>query len=199
MHSTLTVKTNKGSYPITIARGALSCVGELLNLSRRVLVVTDEGVPSEYAEAVAKAALSPTLITLPTGEGTKSLRSFEKLLSLMLKKGFTRRDCVVAVGGGVVGDLAGFAASAYMRGIDFYNIPTTLLSQVDSSIGGKVAVNLDGIKNCVGAFYPPTAVVIDPDVLKTLPHRQVASGLTEALKMSMTHDEALFELFEKGE
>ena len=195
---TLTVKTSKGSYPITIERGALARVGELLTLSRRVLIVTDEGVPAEYARLVADASLAPTLVTLPTGEGTKSLRSFEKLLSVMLKEGFTRRDCVVAVGGGVIGDLAGFVASAYMRGIDFYNIPTTLLSQVDSSIGGKVAVNLDGIKNSVGAFYPPKAVVIDPDVLKTLPHRQIASGLAEALKMSVTHDKALFEIFKNG-
>lgn len=199
MQSTLTVKTKDGSYPITVARGALARVGSLFNLSRRVLIVTDEGVPSAYAEAVARASLTPTLAVLPMGEGTKSLQSFERLLSLMLKNGFTRRDCVVAVGGGVVGDLAGFAASAYMRGIDFYNIPTTLLSQMDSSIGGKVAVNLDGVKNTVGAFYPPKAVVIDPDVLKTLPRRQIASGLAEAIKMSLTHDETLFSLFEEGE
>ncbi len=197
--STLTVKTAKGSYPITVARGALSRVGTLFDLSRRVLIVTDEGVPAKYAEAVKQASLFPTLVTLPTGEGTKSLACFEGLLSVMLKEGFTRRDCVVAVGGGVIGDLAGFVASASMRGIDFYNLPTTLLSQVDSSIGGKVAVNLDGIKNAVGAFYPPRAVVIDPDVLKTLPRRQIASGLAEALKMSVTHDEALFSLFEKRE
>lgn len=199
MQSTLTVKTSKGSYPITVARGALAKAGALLNLSRRVLIVTDEGVPKAYAKAVADASLSPTLVTLPTGEGTKSIACFEKLLRVMLAEGFTRRDCVVAVGGGVIGDLAGFVASAYMRGIDFYNLPTTLLSQVDSSIGGKVAVNLGGIKNSVGAFYPPTAVLIDPDVLKTLPERQISSGLTEALKMSCTHDEALFSLFEKGE
>ena len=199
MQSTLTVKTSKGSYPITIERGALTHADTLLTLARRVLVVTDEGVPKEYADKIVKASLDATLVTLPSGEGTKSIAAFEKLLGVMLKAGFTRRDCVVAVGGGVIGDLAGFAASAYMRGIDFYNLPTTLLSQVDSSIGGKVAVNLDGIKNCVGAFYPPAAVLIDPDVLQTLPERQISSGLAEALKMACTHDEALFSLFEKGE
>lgn len=198
MQSTLTVKTSQGSYPITVKRGALAHVGELLSLDRRVLIVTDDGVPKEYAECVASACLSPTVIVLPQGEGTKSLASFELLLQTMLDNGFTRHDCVVAVGGGVVGDLAGFAASAYMRGIDFYNLPTTLLSQVDSSIGGKVAVNLGGIKNSVGAFYPPRAVVIDPDVLKTLPPRQRSSGLAEAVKMAATHDEALFEMFESG-
>ena len=198
MQSTLTVKTSTGSYPITVERGALAHIGTLLKLSRRALVVTDEGVPKEYAARVASASRFPTVVTLPEGEGTKSLACFEQLLSVMLEAGFTRGDCVVAVGGGVIGDLAGFVASAYMRGIDFYNVPTTLLSQVDSSIGGKVAVNLGGIKNSVGAFYPPRAVVIDPDVLKTLPGRQIASGIAEAIKMAATHDEALFALLEKG-
>lgn len=194
----LTVKTEKGTYPITVERGALCRIGEYLSLSRRVLIVTDDGVPAVYADAVVRASKDPTLVTLPRGEATKSFASLEKLATVMLRAGFTRHDCVVAVGGGVIGDLAGFAAATYMRGIDFYNIPTTLLSQVDSSIGGKVAVNLDGIKNAVGAFYPPSAVVIDPDVLTTLPERQISAGLTEALKMSVTHDEALFSLFETG-
>ena len=114
----------------------------------------------------------------------------------MLDRDFSRKDCVVAVGGGVVGDLSGFAASAYMRGIDFYNIPTTLLSQIDSSIGGKTAINFGGVKNIVGAFYQPKKVLIDPDLLKTLPDRQIANGLAEAIKMSLTSDKELFELFE---
>ena len=116
----------------------------------------------------------------------------------MLRRGFSRKDAVVAVGGGVVGDLAGFVASAYMRGIDFYNIPTTVLSQVDSSIGGKTAVNLDGIKNIVGAFYQPKKVLVDLDLLDTLDERLISEGLAEALKMGLTSDEILFELFEKG-
>jgi 3-dehydroquinate synthase len=114
----------------------------------------------------------------------------------MLDHDFSRKDCVVAVGGGVIGDLSGFAASAYMRGIDFYNIPTTLLSQIDSSIGGKTAINLGGTKNIVGAFYQPKKVLIDPDLLKTLPQRQMANGLAEAIKMSLTSDRELFELIE---
>ena len=117
----------------------------------------------------------------------------------MLECGFSRRDCVVAVGGGVVGDLSGFAASAYMRGVDFYNIPTTALSQIDSSVGGKTAVNLRGIKNVVGAFYQPRRVLIDADTLSTLPHRQLASGLCEGLKMAATFDAELFAEFERGD
>jgi 3-dehydroquinate synthase len=117
----------------------------------------------------------------------------------MAKNRFTRSDCVVAVGGGVVGDLAGFVASSYMRGVDFYNIPTTLLSQVDSSIGGKVAIDLGGYKNIVGAFYQPKCVIVDPELLLTLNIRQVRAGLAESLKMATTSDAELFAMFESGE
>ena len=192
------VELLENGYDIVLERGALSKIGEYLDLDRRVLVVTDEGVPSEYAEAVARASKRPTVVTVKQGEGSKSFSTLEELCRVMLKNGFTRNDCVVAVGGGVVGDLSGFAAASYMRGIDFYNIPTTVLSEVDSSIGGKVAVNLDNVKNIVGAFYQPQKVVIDPDTLKTLPKRQIANGLAEAVKMGLTSDKELFNIFEKG-
>ncbi len=195
----LTVKTAQGSYPIYLERGALSRVGELFSLSRRVLVVTDDGVPAEYAATVAAVCAYPVTMTLPQGEETKCLAIYHRLLRRMVEEGFTRTDCVVAVGGGVMGDLAGFAAATYMRGIDFYNIPTTVLSQVDSSIGGKVAVDLDGYKNLVGAFYPPRAVLIDPDTLEPLPARQRANGLAEAVKMALTCDEKLFSRFEAAD
>ena len=194
---TLTVSLGEKSYDIHVERGILAKVGEIFSLDRRVLVVTDDGVPSDYARTVAAACRTPLLITVPMGEGSKSIATLEMLLSAMLNAGFTRTDAVVAVGGGVVGDLAGFAASLYMRGIDFYNVPTTLLSQVDSSIGGKTAVNLSGVKNAIGAFYQPKAVLIDPDVLKTLPARQLSAGLAEAIKMAATCDAALFERMER--
>lgn len=184
------------SYDIILQRGCLSQAGKLLQLERRVLLVTDDGVPKAYADTVAKQCLAPEIVTIPQGEASKSLASFERLLTHMLQSGFTRKDCVVAVGGGVVGDLAGFAAASFMRGIDFYNIPTTVLSQVDSSIGGKTAVNLNGVKNIVGAFYQPKRVLIDPDVLCTLPARQRANGLAESVKMALTSDPVLFEIFE---
>ncbi len=189
------IKTATGGYEIILKRGALSRVGELLPLGRRVMIVTDDGVPAEYSEAVASASAEPTVLTLPQGEATKNMDSFKLILETMLHKGFTRTDCVVAVGGGVVGDLAGFAAASFMRGIDFYNIPTTLLSQVDSSIGGKTAIDFAGYKNIVGAFWPPKRVLIDPDTLSTLPQRQLSNGLAEALKMSLTSDGELFEIF----
>lgn len=187
------------SYDIIIERGALAQAGAYLELSRKVMIVTDDGVPERYADTVAQRCAEPYRYVLtPSGEHSKTLSCFQELLSAMLRYGFTRGDCVVAVGGGVVGDLAGYAAASFMRGIDFYNIPTTVLSQVDSSIGGKTGVNLDGIKNIVGAFYQPRRVLIDLDVLATLPARQVRNGLAEALKMSLTSDAELFELFEKG-
>ncbi len=187
------------SYDIVLQRGALDRVGEYLDLDRRVLIVTDEGVPSEYAEKVARASRSPLIVTVKQGEGSKSFSTLETLCRAMLQNGFTRSDCVVAVGGGVVGDLSGFAAASYMRGIDFYNIPTTVLSEVDSSIGGKVAINLDKVKNIVGAFYQPKKVIIDPETLKTLPKRQISNGLAEAVKMGLTSDAELFEIFENGD
>ena len=186
----------EGSYDIIVERGVLTSAKRHLNLNRRVLIVTDSGVPCEYARTVAAQCKKGIICTVDEGESSKSLSVFEKLLHIMLENDFSRKDCVVAVGGGVVGDLSGFAASAYMRGIDFYNIPTTLLSQIDSSIGGKTAINFGGVKNIVGAFYQPRKVLVDPDLLKTLPSRQIANGLAEAIKMSLTSDKELFELFE---
>ena len=179
-------------YGIVIERSALSRIGEIINLDRKVLVVTDSGVPRDYAAAVVSACKTPVLVTVEMGEGSKSIETYTRLLSLMLENGLTRGDAVVAVGGGVVGDLSGFVAASYMRGVDFYNVPTTLLSQVDSSVGGKTAVNLSGIKNCVGAFWQPKGVVIDPTVLKTLSPRQFNSGLAEVIKMAATLDKELF-------
>ena len=184
------------SYRITVLRGALKNAGAYMDLNRKVLIVTDSGVPSQYAATVAGCCKMPVIVTIPQGESSKHLENFRLLCQTMLEHAFTRTDCVVAVGGGVVGDLAGFAAASFMRGIDFYNIPTTVLSQVDSSVGGKVAIDLDNIKNCVGAFHQPKAVLIDPEVLQTLPKRQISNGLAEAVKMAVTFDESLLSLFE---
>lgn len=195
----LRLNLGERGYDINIGRGLTDLAGELFHLDRRVLIVTDSGVPREYAERVKKQSKDARIITVNQGEESKSIETFGKLLSEMLDFGMTRTDCVVAVGGGVVGDLTGFAAASYMRGVDFYNIPTTLLSQVDSSIGGKTAVNLSGVKNIVGAFYQPKGVIIDPDLLSTLPKRHFANGMAEAIKMSLTSDKELFELIENSD
>ncbi len=192
----LTCKTSTDMYDIVIERGALHRAAEVFNLERRVCIVTDSGVPREYAETIAQQCSCAIIHTIEQGEQSKTLQNMEQICRVMLENEFSRKDCVVAVGGGVVGDLSGFAASCYMRGVDFYNIPTTLLSQVDSSIGGKTAVDLDSVKNIIGAFYQPKAVIIDPDVLSTLPPRQIANGLAEAIKMSATSDADLFRLME---
>ncbi len=196
---TIHVELGISSYDIELSRGALSHAGELLNLNRKVLVVTDSGVPAEYADTVCAAAKEAVKVVIPQGEESKSFEKLQKLLAEMLDAGFTRHDAVVAVGGGVVGDLSGFAASMYMRGVDFYNIPTTLLSQVDSSIGGKTAVDFNGYKNVIGAFYQPKKVIIDPNVLATLEKRQVAAGMAEAIKMSLTSDADMFAMLESAE
>ncbi len=193
----MNINLGEDSYDIFVERGILARAKEYLNLNRRVLVVTDDGVPKEYARAVADQCKESVIYTLPAGEDSKSFDCLEKLLKTMLDNGFSRKDCVVAVGGGVVGDLAGFGASTYMRGVDFYNIPTTLLAQIDSSIGGKTAINFGGVKNIIGSFYQPKKVLIDPNLLKTLPERQISNGLAEAVKAALICDEALFDIFEK--
>lgn len=189
------MELGKNSYNIELQRGNLAKAGELLHLNRKVMIITDEGVPIAYAKEVAEQCKEAYIKVVPQGEGSKSLQTAEEILTEMLGYQFSRKDCVVAVGGGVVGDLGGFVASLYMRGVDFYNIPTTVLSQVDSSIGGKTAVNLAGIKNIIGAFYQPKAVLIDPDTLQTLSARQIRNGLVEAIKMGATSDSQLFDLF----
>lgn len=194
------IPVNFGSsgYDIVIGRDILKNTADLIDLQRRVLIVTDSGVPEKYAKTVADLSKNPLILTIPEGEKSKGITELENILSAMLKAGFSRSDCVIAVGGGVVGDISGFAASCYMRGIDFYNIPTTLLSQVDSSIGGKTAIDFEGVKNAVGAFYQPKKVIIDTSVLDTLDKRQINAGLAEVIKMAATSNEKLFSFLENS-
>jgi len=195
----LHVDLKENGYDIVIERGALKKAGELISLDRKVLIVTDKNVPRGYSDSVASFCKAPVISVIEGGEMSKNLDTFKELCETMLENGFSRKDCVVAVGGGVVGDLAGFAAAAYMRGIDSYKNPATLLSQVDSSIGGKTAVNLGSVKNIVGAFYQPKKVIIDPDTLKTLPERQISNGAAEAVKMGLTSDKELFDIFKSDD
>lgn len=190
------VKVENGSYNIYLERGAINKVSQYFNLNRKVLIVTDDGVPSEFADLVSSQCKDAVVFTFSKGEASKNFDTYKQILSALVKGGFTRTDCVIAVGGGVVGDMAGFAAATFMRGVEFYNIPTTVLSQVDSSVGGKTAIDFEGYKNIVGAFHQPSGVIIDPNTLSTLPARQISNGLAEAVKMSLTHDRDLFEMFE---
>ena len=194
----VSVSVPDGKYDVVIEKGVLGRAGSLADLNRKVLVVTDSGVPAEYAEKVRKQCRASVLVSLPQGEKSKTLENFAMLCRTMLENGFTRNDCAVAVGGGVVTDITGFAAASYMRGIAFYNVPTTLLAQTDASVGGKTAVDLDGVKNIVGAFWQPRGVLIDPEVLRTLDRRQFASGMAEIIKTAVCLDKPLFELIKNG-
>jgi len=188
-----------GSYDVVIEKGVLYNADKYLDLNRRVLIVTDDGVPESYAKAVEAFCKEPVTVRINQGEISKNIDSYLKIQEALAEHGFTRSDCIVAVGGGVIGDISGFCASTYMRGIDFYNIPTTLLSQIDSSIGGKTAIDFKGYKNIIGAFYQPKAVLIDSTTLETLPKRHISNGLVEAVKMAATSDKELFEVFESGD
>lgn len=186
------------SYDIVLENGSLKRAGELLGIKDRALVVTDSGVPEEYAKILMSQLEKPTLFVFPHGEENKNTDTLLSICKKLLSENFTRTDCVIALGGGVVGDMAGFASAIYMRGIDFYNIPTTLLSQVDSSVGGKTAVDFFGAKNLLGAFHQPKKVIIDPQLLSTLEKRQISNGFAEAVKIAVTSDKELFEIFESG-
>lgn len=194
----LTVKIPENEYKITVGAGILSEIDKHFNLKRKVFIITDSGVPAEYSQSVLSSCKDGTIYTVPMGECSKSIKTLESVLTAMLDFKMTRSDCVVAVGGGVVGDLSAFAAASYMRGIDFYNVPTTLLAAVDSSIGGKCGVNLGGVKNAVGSFFQPKGVLIDTDTLKTLTRRQLSAGLAEAIKMAFTSDKELFSILSEN-
>ena len=192
------VVTRSGNheYDIVIGRGILQNASKEFDLDRKVMIVSDQGVPHEYIEKIMNQCAEPYTAIIASGEDSKSLDNFSRIQRALVYRGFTRKDCIVALGGGVPGDLAGFSAASYMRGIDFYNIPTTVLSQVDSSIGGKTAINFMGLKNILGAFYQPRKVLIDIDTLKSLPGRQVNAGLAEVVKAAAIMDAGLFEMFE---
>lgn len=162
----------------------------------KAFIVTDSGIPDKWKEALQREFPSSPMFIFEQGEASKNISTYKEILSWLASNRASRKDTVIALGGGVTGDMAGFAAATYMRGISYINIPTTALSQIDSSIGGKTAIDLDGLKNIVGAFWQPSAVIIDTDTLSTLPARQLAAGLAEAVKSGLIGDEKLFGMFE---
>ena len=193
----LNVYLENHSYPIYIERNAIQKVHEYIPVSRKIAIITDTGVPEKWVNIVKEQCPDSFICTIPQGEQSKCFDQYKHLLEDMISHNMSRKDAIIAVGGGVVGDLAGFVAASYMRGIDFYNIPTTVLSQVDSSVGGKVAIDMGSYKNIVGAFWQPKTVIIDPNVLSTLSLRQQHNGLCEALKMGLILDDHLVSLFEQ--
>lgn len=197
----LTINLPSTPYDILIERGLLAQVGEqckaVLPKARTLAVVTDDNVAPLYStqviDSLTQAGFSATLFTVPAGESSKSIAMLEYLYESFMTLGLTRTDAVVALGGGVIGDLAGFAASTVLRGVDFIQIPTTLLSQVDSSVGGKVAIDLKAGKNLAGAFWHPKLVLMDPDVLETLPDQTFADGMAEVVKYGCIFDKDFYQ------
>lgn len=193
----LTVNLDKNSYPIYIECGILENAGEYISRAfngKKIMLVSDDNVFPLYGQKVL-ASLNEyechTLV-LPHGELTKNFQTLPQIYSALLNARLSRSDLVIALGGGVIGDLVGFAAASYLRGVRLVQIPTSLLAQVDSSVGGKVAVDLPEGKNLVGAFYHPKLVLIDPDVLQTLPERYINDGMGEVIKYGCIKDADLF-------
>ncbi len=194
----INVKTSNSTYDIVIEKNSLDNIEKYLDLNHKVLVLTDDGIPNEYVEKVINKCRDGYKFIIKQGENSKNFTNFQAILKYLIENNFTRNDVLISLGGGVVGDLGGFVSSTFMRGITFYNLPTSLLAQVDSSIGGKTAIDMEGYKNIVGTFYPPHKVIIDPLTLKTLDKRQLHAGLMEVLKMGLTHDEKLVSLIENS-
>lgn len=192
----LSVKTDSGDYIVAIGKHLADSAAEIFDVNRKVLIITDSGVPKEEAEKFKKQFSCPICICVKEGEESKSIAEYERISKTLMDNNFTRNDCIVSFGGGVVGDLSGFVAATYMRGIDFYNVPTTLLAQADASVGGKTALNFGGVKNLIGAFYQPKGVIVDPCLLKSLDKRHIASGFAEIIKMALCFDKELFDFIE---
>ena len=200
MTETIHINLGERSYNIHVGAGLLARAGELIAPfapSKRVFVVTDKNVAKHHAEALegglkAGGLELVKLIKLKPGEETKSYRGLQEVLSKLLRAGVSRRDLVIAFGGGVIGDLAGFAAGIVKRGVDFVQIPTTLLSQVDSSVGGKTAIDTPEGKNLVGLINQPRLVLADADVLETLPPRELRAGYAEIVKVGLIEDANFF-------
>jgi 3-dehydroquinate synthase len=202
MPDTLQVNLGERSYSILFAEDLTAevraLVTELAGASRKIAVITDRNVANIQATTLKTLFGDAPTMVVPSGEESKSIPELGRALDFLAAQGLDRSGAVFAVGGGVVGDLAGFAAAAYLRGIDYYQVPTTLLSMVDSSVGGKTGVNLKAGKNLAGAFHQPRRVFIATGFLKLLPPREFAAGMAEVIKTSLLGDRLLFEDLERA-
>ncbi|MCH8284901.1 3-dehydroquinate synthase [candidate division KSB1 bacterium] len=195
------VKLDVNSYDIYIGPGIINETGNMLKEmlpGKRIAVVTDTQVGNHYGKnlmrILRKSGFDPVYFSIEPGESSKNIETVESLCTQFVHAGLDRNSSVIAFGGGVVGDVAGFAAAIYLRGIQYVQIPSTLLADCDSAVGGKVGVNLNGTKNLIGSFYQPKAVIIDPDLLKTLPYRQISAGLAEVIKTGLIGNPDLYDL-----
>ena len=200
---TLNVNLGARSYPIYVGAAILARAGELLTeagLRGKVAVVSNPTVAQLYLDpihrALSQSGLEVAPILVPDGEEHKNIHTLQTIYDRLIAARLERKSCVLALGGGVIGDLAGFAAATYLRGVPYVQVPTTLLAQVDSSVGGKTAIDHAQGKNLIGAFYQPKLVLVDVAVLKTLPRREMVAGLAEVIKYGVIEDAALFALLE---
>ncbi|MDD3126130.1 MAG: 3-dehydroquinate synthase [Candidatus Izemoplasmatales bacterium] len=188
----LVINSSKKQYEILIENGLLDHLESHLDPAVFYIMIADDQIPDIYLNQIAVATPNHIIIRFPAGEPNKSVSTFNHIINQLIVHNVQKDACILAVGGGVTGDLSGFVASVYMRGIPYIHIPTTLLAQIDSSVGGKVAINYEQAKNIIGAIYPPQKVFIDPITLKTLSPRHLMNGMGEMIKYGMIADESLF-------
>ena len=201
---TIKVNLNNNSYPIIIGKNLLNNTGaeirKVAPKAKKFLLITDKNIPNSYIRSILSSIKSKNkyLFTLSAGEKSKNMNFTNEIIKKLFKYNFNRDDCVIALGGGVIGDLSGFTSSIFKRGVSLVQIPTTLLAQVDSSIGGKTGINSSEGKNMNGTFYQPKLVLIDPTTLKSLPHRHLVAGYAEILKYSLIMNAKFFSWLEKN-
>jgi len=200
----LTINTKSEKYPILIGSNLLSNISEILKKHlitfHKCLLIIDKNVPTKKINIIKKNFRNKKIFShkFNATETNKNQKSIDKILEILLKKNFSRQDCIISIGGGITGDISGYAASLFKRGLQFVNIPTTLLAQVDSSIGGKTGINTKYGKNLIGSFYQPKLVISDTNFLKTLPKREIICGYGEILKHSLISKKLFFKFLDKN-
>ena len=195
----LTVHSSKFDYNIFLENNILDYIENYIDISKRYFVISDDNIPLEIVNKVISKLNDYIFINFPEGEKSKSLEEYSRIINLLLEKGITKDSTIITVGGGVTGDLVGFISSTLYRGVSYIQIPTTLLAQIDSSVGGKVAINVNNTKNAIGTIYPPKLVLIDPATLSTLPRRHFNNGMSEMIKYGMIYSEKMFNKIKNDE
>lgn len=195
----LNVNLKDKSYEVIVEKGIIKNITPYVDIEKKFLIVSDDRIPNVYINTIKKQLRKVDVFIFPHGENNKSLKNYQLVIDKLIQGDYSRKDYIIALGGGVVTDLAGFVASTYKRGMNLINIPTTTLAMVDASVGGKVALNFDKLKNVIGSFYHPNCILIDIDTLETLPKRHYINGVIEALKTGMIGDKELYNIFFNGD
>jgi len=191
------IQSSLHPYTIHIENHLLNHINEYLEPHRHYVIITDQGVPTLYVNQIVEQVDKVYVKTIEQGESAKSMESYIHIMNFLTRNNITKADCLIALGGGVVGDITGFVASTYLRGIDYIQIPTTLLAQVDASIGGKTSINFAGAKNVIGQIFPPIKVLIDPQTLNTLSNRHFNNGIAEIIKYALIASKPLYDMLKE--